>query len=536
MAITVRCSSCRQKFQVRDGLAGKAIVCRECGAEFQARPASAQDQPGDVSSDDGDGMVPVARTARKARTRPAEPVLSRRSSESIASNSSRRGSSGGPPALWIYLGAGGFLLLVVVLVINSVGSSPSPAVDATTISQPESSSTPPPVARRASEQAGETASSRKTPREKQSETEAKAASEKKAAAPTVAEDREIAVRYGNFAWQVVVDRPAVPFEFDPKKKIAATMPKNSSGGVVFPDCPSPFVALGSNNTPREIREIRDLQGNRRIGAVKNATIHNAWVALSPDGQYFAAWPAGQNQIGVWMVKPEKPRGSIRVAGVAVPRLLTFAGNNRLVAIGGGDDLFTYSMPAGTYERSLVIPKINGGIVAGLSPGGRYLAIAVPDAKKPFLRVIDLAGGIAAGELILTGFAGTAPTCHALAFSPDGTELAALYETPNESNVLVFGASSGTLALHVRIEGCLRTKLRAADWQGGHGLEWFPNKSSWLVYGQGVIDRESGELAWTLPGNASGGIRVGHVIDDGRLLLLGTDKQDMALPVLEIPTQ
>jgi WD40 repeat protein len=296
------------------------------------------------------------------------------------------------------------------------------------------------------------------------------------------------------------------------------------------------VALGNNNTPREIREIRDLQGNRRIGAVKNATIQNAWVALSPDGQYFAAWSAGQNQIGVWTVKPEKPRGSIRVAGVAVPRLLMFAGNNRLVAIGGGDDLFTWSMPVGTYERSHVIPKINGGIVAGLSPGGRYLAIAVPDSKKPFLRVIDLAGGIVAGELTLAGFAGTAPTCHAVAFSPDGTELAALYETPRESNVLVFGVSQGRLVLHVRIEGSLRTRLRAADWQGGHGLEWFPGKDAWLVYGQGVIDRESGELTWTLPGDASGGIRVGHVIDDGRVLLLGGDSKDAALEVLEISTQ
>jgi hypothetical protein len=176
------------------------------------------------------------------------------------------------------------------------------------------------------------------------------------------------------------------------------------------------------------------------------------------------------------------------------------------------------------------------VVAGLSPGGRYLAIAFPDSKKPFVRVVDLAGGIVAGEIALSGFDKTAPHCHALAFSPDGAELAVLYETSTDSSVLVFAVADGDLALHVRIEGCLRTRLRAAAWHGGHGLEWFPNQQAWLVYGQAVVERSSGEVAWTLPPDATGSIRIGHVIDDGRLLLLGVEKQDMALPVIEIPQQ
>jgi hypothetical protein len=540
MAITVRCSSCRQQFQVRDGLTGKAVVCRECGAEFQARAASGSEQSGDDPSGAGDGAssgptaCSTSRPSKKSRTTPAEPVLTRRGAEDSGSSSGLRRTSGGLSAVWIYLGAGGALLLAVVLIINSVGSSPQPPVEAATVALPSGNAVPPPATRRTDEV--ETASTRKSPGTNQTEKETTAAVEKSAAGETGGEETEMTIGHGNRAWQVTVDRPATPFELDDKKKIAATMPKNSSGGVVFPDCPSPFVAVGSNNTPREIREVRDLQGNRRIGSVKNATIVNAWVALSPDGQFFAAWQAGQNQIGVWAVKPEKPRGTIRVAGVAVPRLMTFAGNNRLVAIGGGDDLFTWHIPSGNFERSFVIPRISGGVAAGLSPGGRYLALAVPDTKKPFVHVIDLAGGIVAGEITLSGFDKNAPLCHALAFSPDGSELAALYETATESNVLVFGAADGDLALHVRIEGCLRTKLRAADWQGGHGLEWYPNRQAWLVYGQAVIDRESGEVVWTLPPDASGGIRLGHLIDNGRLLLLGVEKLDMALPIVEIPPQ
>ena len=63
---------------------------------------------------------------------------------------------------------------------------------------------------------------------------------------------------------------------------------------------------------------------------------------------------------------------------------------------------------------------------------------------------------------------------------------------------------------------------------------------WIYLGGGglllLVDRESGEVVWTLPQDASGGIRVGHVLDDERLLLPGADRQDMALQVLEIPTQ
>src|SRR5262245_13110920 len=364
MAITVRCSSCRQQFQVREGLAGKSIVCRECGAEFQARAASAGDWSGDdppdaaVGNAGGSNDYPAARPSRKSRPKQSEPVLTRRPSDNSASNTRARGAGGGQRAVWIYLGAGGLWLLVVVLVINSVGSSPQPPADPAMVAPPQGNAAPPPVTRRTEQLPRETATARKSPGTKQPDKEMTVATEKSAGGETGRDEPELTIGHGSMAWQVSIDPPAAPFELDDKKKISATMPKNSSGGIVFPDCPSPFVALGSNNAPREIREVRDLQGNRRIGSVKNATIVNAWVALSPDGQYFAAWSAGQNQIGVWAVKAEKPRGTIRVAGVAVPRLLTFAGNNRLVAIGGGDDLFTWHIPSGSYERSFVIPKIN----------------------------------------------------------------------------------------------------------------------------------------------------------------------------------
>src|SRR5262249_53686043 len=161
-------------------------------------------------------------------------------------------------AVWIYLGAGGLLLLGVVLIINSVGSSPQPPADPTTVAPPPGNAAPAPVNRRTDDGARATASARKSPEKKQPDEETTDATENSAAGETGREEPELTIAHGSMAWQVNIDRPAARFELDDKKKISATMPKNSSGGIVFPDCPSPFVALGSNNAPREIREVRDL--------------------------------------------------------------------------------------------------------------------------------------------------------------------------------------------------------------------------------------------------------------------------------------
>jgi dipeptidyl aminopeptidase/acylaminoacyl peptidase len=296
------------------------------------------------------------------------------------------------------------------------------------------------------------------------------------------------------------------------------------------------VALGSNNSPRDVREIRDIQGNRKVGAVRGSVLVNALVALSPDGQQFTAWPAGRDQIGVWVVKTEKPRGTIAAPGNSTPRLLMFAGNERLIAVGNQNEIYVWGMPDARPERSIPLPMIPGVLVAGLSPGGRYLALSLGDVQLRILRVFDLTTGSIAGEIRLSGFKGKVPACHAIAFSPDGQELAALYETPEESTLFAFRAAGGQLAGHVKFEDSLQALLNSAIWQGGHALEWFPGRKRWLAYGRGVIDRAAGKLVWSLPRDKSGAVQFGHVLDDDRLLVLGTEKQDAAVVVREVPSQ
>jgi hypothetical protein len=554
MPITVKCSSCDKEYQVRDSLAGKSVVCKECGAQVQvSRGLSRDPEDGDEppvggysvagGSDTGSNPSPSV----KSRAAPAELVLVRNVSE--FSSADRHASSARRQALAIYFGAGGVLLAIVAFVIKSVAPPPDPVRDAGQVILPPVNGTPPPVSRPvAVNQPQENPAARKKPAAKNGakadgqtaggNSEPKAAWSANAGESDAGESNasEFVIGHGGRAWNVAVDAPLEPFALDVRKKIYATIPKNSTGDVVLPDCPSPFVALGSNNSPREIREVRDVHANRRLGAVRGAALRNARPALSPDGQLFAAWPAGQNRIGVWNVKAEKPRGYIPVAGSPIPRLLIFAGNQRLIAVGGEDELFIWSMPEGILQGTIPLPKFTGPVVAGLSPGGRYLALAVGDSKEPFLRIFDLTTGKIAGEITLTGFADTVPVCHAVAFSPDGAELAALFDSSDESNLLAFQMDSGQLTTHVAIKGSLKTELNVRNWQGGRAVEWFPDRRRWLVFGQGVIDRAVGELVWTLPRDKSGAIQLGHVLDDERLLILGMEKQEAALVVHDVRSQ
>jgi hypothetical protein len=555
MAITVKCSACRQQFQVRDNLAGKSVVCRECGADLtvpksrSAASADAEDDAvGDYAVSQRSKAPAAAAPSRKAGSSGSQPILSRRSSDSLPSG--RSAPPANQQALWIYLGAGGVLLVLVVLVIKMVGTPAAVQEGDLAKSAPTAgTSTPPPVytpsaANDAPAKAAPQKKPEKTPATKAArDPDVKVAGKKSPPEESVdpaegggANDLGITISNGGVAWKVKVDPPDEPLELDREKKIMATIPKNAARDVIFPDCPSPFVAVGSNLNPRELREIRDIQGNRKIGAVRSTVLTNALAALSPDGQQFAAWPPGRDQIGVWAVKTEKPRGTITAAGNFSPRLLMFAGNKRLIAIGTTDEILVWGMPDGRPERAIPLPKIPGVLVAGLSPGGRYLALAQGDIQLRMIRVFDVTTGSMAGEIRLSGFRGKVPSCHALAFSCDGEELAALYETPEESTLFVFRIAGGQLSGHVPFEDSLQALLNSGIWQGGHALQWFPSRKRLLAYGRGVIDRDAGKLVWTLPRDKSGSLQLGHVLDDERLLVIGTEKQDAAVVVREVPSQ
>jgi hypothetical protein len=451
--------------------------------------------------------------------------------------------------LWIVGGAAALLFIVVVVIVSSVGSSPEPVDQIGKLSPSHPGATRPPEERPAdssrpaavnvsSDRPG--AGSRAKPDgtkvpAKAIEAQTSAASE--ASSPSrqesATEKPEVAIVTDVIVWDVKVDPPDEPFELDSKKKIVATFPKKSVSEVVYPDCPSPFVALGSNKKSGEIREVRDVQANKRLGCIRGPVIVNAQTALSPNGLFFAAWAAGQNRIAVWDVKAERPHGVVATKENTSPWMVMFAGVERLIAVGDKNELLIWSMPGGQPQRAIPLPVIAGSPVAGLSPGGQFLAIAGRYEKKRFVRVINLATGVVAGEIRLESPGESLPECRAVAFSPDGVELAMLYECAKEMELAIIRVAGGKPAERFKIDERLQAAGAGMNDKSGRTLEWFPGRKRLLVYGRGVVDRATGKIVWWMPDDEESAVSVRHVLDDRRLLTLGVEKNDPAIVAYEI---
>src|SRR5260221_2696757 len=124
MAITVKCSSCKSKYQVRDTLAGQSIVCKECGesivvpASLSVSAGAAPAKAYAVKGAGGKTARPVA--PQKLSNEPAERVLPR----GVAPSSGRARSPGNQQVLWICGGAAAAVLVAVGLIVDSVGPVP----------------------------------------------------------------------------------------------------------------------------------------------------------------------------------------------------------------------------------------------------------------------------------------------------------------------------------------------------------------------------------------------------------------------------
>jgi len=497
MPITVTCSSCNKKYQFRETSAGKSVVCKECGAKMRVpalnagRGSKSDDDEYAIPDDDSDEeFAPIA-------PRPS------RSGSSARKTPGRRSSSSGIPAVvWIVCGAGGAVFLIVAVILffafGRGGAAPDIAQNGGNPANPAVPGAQPTPGTGAADSSGVVAST------------------------------------SSRAWKVTTDPlPQLP-QFDPKTPVNVSIPNKSNGDVVYPDSPSPFVAVGSNNSDTEIREVRDLRNDSRVGSIRPAQIFSAKTALSPDGLYFAAWTYSKNQVELWDVKGEQSLGQVPADGTS-PRLLMFAGNKRLIAAGNKDEFQVWSIPERKSERTVPLPKVIGDPLAGLSPGGKFMAVGFDEMKNHSVRVFNLESGDIAGEITLTGLDDGNPRCHGIAFSPDGQDLAVLYDSFKESRIVAFNVADGKLTAHAKMGGSLKQTLKAYGSGPKNPLEWFPSKKRWFVYGIGVVDRAAGKVIWTMPDEKPGKEPIRRVLDDEHILTIAGDRRkDAAVVAFDLP--
>lgn len=298
-------------------------------------------------------------------------------------------------------------------------------------------------------------------------------------------------------WQVKPDPPAEVVEIPADKPVRIPVPPNFFKGndALFPTTASPFVSVGKNRGDDNVREVWDLRTRRRAGRLPGKIdLDEKLMALSPDGQSLAGKAGFKNSAQVWSIATGRPLLQVDL-GNASPDVFDFAGPDRLV-VGStrGKVLEVWDIKAGQKLHSLQIPSPFDRDAVAISPGARYLAATFKD--DTMLRVYDLETGQVAGEETLPKEGPFGWTGQGMAFSPDGSELAAVLESFGKVRILCWNVADGSIAADFRFDD--QSGVKRAFGYEDRGIQWIPGLNAWLLFGESVIDRKTGQKVHTFP--------------------------------------
>jgi hypothetical protein len=305
------------------------------------------------------------------------------------------------------------------------------------------------------------------------------------------------------AWKVKADPPAAPVRLpaDFKKEIGA---RAINTEVVFPTSTgSPFVAVGDNFDDKDERQVWNLQTDAAAGKLVGRKYSAERPVLSPDGAHLAVLPFGEKEI-VDVVDMKTGKKLVRIDTGLPTEVVDFAGPGKLLVAGKRGatlhlriwDVTTGKREHDTGKRehdfdgpTLGKPPTLTRDMLAISPGGAWLAVVTPDN----LSLWDLKMGSAAGERALPwNSANWLLPCRGLSFSPDGSELAALFQVNGQSRLVCWDVVRGEAGFDVTFPA-LRLGVGAEMAYKGHVLGWVGDRRGWLVYGQMFIDRKADKV-------------------------------------------
>ena len=283
------------------------------------------------------------------------------------------------------------------------------------------------------------------------------------------------------------------------KDVMLRVPPSFFGGeVVYPTAPSVFVAVGRSGDQNDVREFWDLAARKRVGALRGRIKLDKPYALSPDGTLFA----GKNDRSFTVYETKTGR---MVAQLSVESpfadYVDFAGPGQVVTGTAGDrryeiwDLKTQKSELDVSPRERVAKE---SVV--LSPGRRYLTMIGAST----LWVYDLQSGRKVGEAPVPKNKSFDLNCKGLAFSPDGTELAGLFDSFG-LHLLCWDVATGRLTHQFKYDDKSGIKMPLGF--EGIALDWLSDRAGWLLFGAVVIDHQSGQKTFTIPSDTPGGRRA-----------------------------
>lgn len=296
-------------------------------------------------------------------------------------------------------------------------------------------------------------------------------------------------------WSMKPDPQGQPLPSPTSKDFSIPFPANFGGGgeVAYPATPSVFAVIGKNTFDNDQRQVWDLSTKKQVGTIKGQIgLDDKTIALSPDGAYLAGKQTFRKSVEVRATKTGKMAQSFDVESPFVD-FVEFAGPGRIV-YGRLQDkkLEVAEVKSGDKVCDLALMKEADKEAVAISPGGKYLAVA--SANDGALRAYDLADGKLVGEAQTPKVKGLTARCVGLAFAPDGSELAGLFESFRTFRLVIWSVLDGKMTADFDFG----KEIQRPNFYASQGVVWFPDRSALLVLGHAIVVRGAGKKVWDLP--------------------------------------
>lgn len=533
MAIYARCSACACAHTLEDRFLDKMIKCKQCGQPFRVQAASTEglaagkpQAKGKPPTPEREAIQPPSRPvpsrARVADDISAQPPMRRRvvdEDDDDERGPRRRRDRNEKSSLGLILGLvgggvvvlGGVIGLVAYLMMRSADVQPNPAFaqNNAPVGQPNGQPPPnipnPPQANPPQpapfvppnfDPPKNDPAPQKQPRTKQPK-----AKQPKAEAPKIEPVALAATRVGE--WRAAPDPGPDVNKAPSDVALKAVLNLTGNPQIVFPSTPSAFVAVRHGPFTKEIWQVLDLQTGAVPGAIAGKIPDFRDEALSPDGKFLSGRGRGAQfgttAINTWSFAAKKFLTPIVVANSFVKNHDFVEGNSIISMVhAGGDTLYEVWSPAngqplGQFQRK-GHPDFRHA--AAFSPGRKYLAIFEggfgQDHKLVILHAVK---GEVVGEVAFPKDYGT---IKAIAFSPDGVEVACYFEHFSQGRLTSWKMDKGEQGVDHSFAQSVSSLDQKTFFHKGPIMEWVPDKSGWLLYGQFWIDYPTGALVHSFP--------------------------------------
>lgn len=333
---------------------------------------------------------------------------------------------------------------------------------------------------------------------------------------------------GPTLWKVQADPPAEAVDLSGVKDFNVAIPARfDHRNVVFPTAPSRFVVVGRNDNDKEARELWDLTTGKAVARIRGKAEIEKPLALSANGAYLAGNVPWKNAVVVVDLKANKELGRFEFPQHK-PDAIDFAGNDRLVlGFFWGNQIQVWDLKTGQQTANVTVKRFEKEAFA-VSPGGRFVA-AIFDHV---LHVYDAENGAEVGlQTLPRGMDNAETNGKGLAFSPDGQELVALAEAWGKWYITCWNLSDGKVIAHHGPFDKGEVK-QPGGFEGLPSIQWLPHQDGWLVFGEAIVEKQSGKKVESLPYGDELKVAARKIINDDRALaVVGKDGQRLvAVPL------